>query len=112
MTQLGAIVRLIMLAACLVPFTNIRQVGSLLAFKPSLPAQTAPLPQEDDSEREEEVSKLRVSNVRPEKQLPDDRLLYMLPSVLNLGSPTGRVTPSAPSPLDPFRNGLGSPYRC
>lgn len=112
MTQLGAIVRLIMLAACLVPFTNIRQVGAVLAFKPALPVQTAPQPQEDDSEREEEVSKLRVSNLRLEKQLPDDQLLYTLPPILSLGPPAGWATCSAPSPLDPFRNGLGSPYRC
>jgi hypothetical protein len=32
MTRLGLIVRLLMLAACLVPFTSVRQVAAAFAF--------------------------------------------------------------------------------
>jgi hypothetical protein len=114
MAHLGLIVRLIMLAACLVPFTNIRQVGAILAHKPAAPSQTMPAQQEeDDSEREEQAgSKERAAHPRLERQLPSEQLLDVLPPILTLGPAAGRVARSAPTPLDPFRNGLGSPYRC
>ena len=112
MAHLGLIVRLIMLTACLVPFTNIRQVGAILALKPVAPTQTAPVSQEDDSEREEQPGgRERAAHPRLERQLPDEQLLYVLPPVLAMAA-AGRVARSAPTPLDPFRNGLGSPYRC
>jgi hypothetical protein len=113
MTHLGFVIRLLMLAVCLVPFTNIRQVGAILALKPVAPAQTAPMSQEDDSEREEQPGgRERASHLRLEGQLPDEQLLYVLPPVLIAGASTIRSARRAPSPLDPFRNGLGSPYRC
>jgi hypothetical protein len=113
MTHLGFVVRLLMLAACLVPFTNIRQVGAILALKSVVPTQTAPMSQEDDSEREEQPSgRERAAHLRVEGQSLDEQLLYVLPPILTAGSSVARSARPAPSPLDPFRNGLGSPYRC
>jgi len=113
MTQLGYTVRFLMLAACLVPFTSIRQVGAILALKPAVPTQTAPLSQEDDTEREEQPgSRERASHLRLDGPLPDQQLLSVLAPVLTPDSSDSRSARPAPAPLDPFRNGLGSPYRC
>jgi hypothetical protein len=113
MARLGLIVRLLMLAACLVPFTSTRQAGALLALAPSVPVQDSPAPQEDDSEREEESSgkeKQKASRMRLEHRAGSGQHHDRVP-------PT--AAPSLPKkpthilhPLDPFRNGLGSPYRC
>jgi hypothetical protein len=113
MTRTGFIARLVMIAACLVPFTSTRQAGALLALKPTVPVQSAPVPQEDDSEREENRAgqeKERAAQARPDQRPSPGRLLYALPSIESL-SP--RAAPrAAPAPTDHFRNGLGSPYRC
>lgn len=113
MTRAGTIVRIVMIAACLVPFTNIRQVGAALAFKPTLPVQTAPTSEEDDSEREEQAgSRERAVQPRLDRNECDQRALFVFPpgSTLALFRLPGTLPVS--SPLDHFHNGLGSPYRC
>ena len=83
MSRIGFIVKVFMLVACIVPFTSTRQAGALLALDPTVPVQNVPAPQEDDSERSEQVGKVRIIAAAT-------------------GSPVGRArigssTPSGPS---------------
>src|SRR5262245_54519323 len=113
MTRLGLIVRLLMLAACLVPFTSTRQAGALLALAPSAPTQNAPASQEDDTGREEESSgkeKQKASRPRLEHHASSCQYPERIPVIASLSPPQ---KPSIDvRPVDHFRNGLGSPYRC
>ena len=112
MSRLGAIVRFLMLAACLVPFTNTRQaVGAfapLVPLAPAAPASEAPVGGEDD-ERETDV-KGRLATAGRHRP-PARELTGTLPPAHALNLPS-RVRPTPPVPADPFRNGLGTPYRC
>ena len=113
MTRFGFIVRLFMMAACLVPFTSTRQVGALLALAPTAPTQNAPAPQEDDSERSEQIGREKDRSSRPRL---DSRLGLQCiicsrsRSIHRIESPV--EAGAGPAPVDPFRNGLGSPYLC
>lgn len=112
MTRFGFIVQLLMMAACLVPFTSTRQVGALLALAPTAPAQNVPAPQEDDSERSEQNGREKDRSLRPrlDSRLASNHHLFAFPSIHG-SSP--RLKPVAgPAHVDHFRNGLGSPYRC
>jgi hypothetical protein len=112
----GLLLRLAMIALCLWPFSGPRQVAGTFGF--SLPpialaqVPNAPSNEEEESEAAEDGknAKNRVasaSEFRPE--VPP--VGFWLPFV-SAPAPI-RVTSSAcPSPADPFRNGLGSPYRC
>jgi hypothetical protein len=116
MTQLGAIVRLLMLFACLVPTTGTRKAlaAPLGLPAPTLPAPIAPAEEEDTRQQSEEETacneKLRSRTshfvvARPFTEHP--------PFTLSSLSATRHVVPGpAPSPADPFRNGLGCPFRC
>lgn len=114
MVRVGAIVRLLMLVACLVPFTSPRQASA--AFAPSSAALPAPVeserPQEEtDTQRlEEEVAvKAGVRAVQPRTDSPPGSLTFAFPNL----APFSRLSAvSTPVRVDPFRNGLGSPYRC
>jgi hypothetical protein len=112
MTRFGFIVQLFMIAACLVPFTSTRQVGALLALGPTGPAQNAPAPLEDDSERSEQNGREKDRSSRPRldpRPASNRHLLALLPP---RGS-SPRFKPLAgPASVDHFRNGLGSPYLC
>jgi hypothetical protein len=110
MTRFGFIVRTLMLAACVVPFTSTRQAGALLALAPTAPIQTAPAPQEDDSERSEQVGKVRLTRLRLDHRLGARGFVQLLPPVHR---PQSRIKTMARSlPVDHFNNGLGSPYLC
>jgi hypothetical protein len=112
MTRFGFIVQLFMIAACLVPFTSTRQVGALLALAPTAPAQNAPAPQEDDTERTEQNGreKDRSLRLRLDSRSGSNHRLLAVPPVHG-SSP--RLKPVAGlAPVDHFRNGLGSPYLC
>jgi hypothetical protein len=112
MTRLGFIVQLFMIAACLVPFTSTRQVGALLALAPTAPAQNAPAPLEDDSERSEQKGREQDRSSRPRldpRAGSNRHLRALLPAL----GPCRCLKPlPGPAPVDHFRNGLGSPYRC
>jgi hypothetical protein len=113
MTRSGLIVRLLMLSACLVPFTSARQAGALFALAPTAPVPNAPTPQEDDAEREEESNgkeKQKASRPRLEHRAGSGHHLDRVPPIACLCLPKKPTLIS--HPLDPFRNGLGSPYRC
>jgi hypothetical protein len=121
MSRVGAAIRLLMLAACLVPFTSPRAAAAALALAPP-PAAPLPAPAdgpaeseqapEDDTEREEQAggSKHAARAAHPAAGRPS------APSAGH-AFPTRSPTISAPAEFprvaaDPFRNGLGSPYRC
>ena len=113
MSRLGAIVRYLMLAACLVPFTNTRQAAGALAplvpLTPVAPAADFPAGEEDD-ERETDAKE----HAAPAKHRPPAReLTDLLPPACaaHLHHPS-RVRTTPPVAADPFRNGLGTPYRC
>lgn len=116
MVRFGAIVRFLMLVVCLVPFTSTRQVEIALApyvpLAPVLPVSEAPSPvNEEDDERETDGKERLAAQAK-----------HRPPVREQIGSLPGPHTahPSHPSPVrttppvaaDPFRNGLGSPYRC
>jgi hypothetical protein len=110
MARVARIVQLFMLAACVVPFTSPRQAGALFGLRPVAPIQNAPAPQEDDSEKTEEVARAKDRSSRPRVDSCSNRLLHLLPLIVC--APPGREVPAAQAPVDHFRNGLGSPYRC
>ncbi len=116
MLRFGAIVRLLMLAACLVPFTSQRQaVGALSPYvpltplAPVAPANEAPVSEEDD-ERENDA---RGHSAAPAKHRTAREASGLLPPGFAT-HPTRfiRVRGTPPVAADPFCNGLGSPYRC
>lgn len=112
MTRFGFIVRLFMFSACLVPFTSTRQAEALLALAPTAPIQTAPAPQEDDSERVEQAGREKERTTRPRLGLlsGNDRAPHLVPLAPRFKHRLKAI--AGPAPLDHFRNGLGSPYRC
>jgi hypothetical protein len=114
MLRFGAIVRFFMLTACLVPFTSERQMaGALTPIIPlslaSFAGETVPVSEEDD-ERETDPKELSAAAAKhhaarePNAVLPHNFAARPARSLL------ARATP--PAPVDHFRNGLGSPYRC
>ena len=110
MNRIRFIVKVFMLVACIVPFTGTRQVGALLALNPTVPIQSVPAPQEDDSERSEQVGKVRLARLRLDHRLGARGMDHLLPPVHRPQSPIKTVARSLP--VDHFNNGLGSPYRC
>ena len=110
MSRIGFIVKVFMLVACIVPFTSTRQAGALLALNPTVPVQNVPAPQEDDSERSEQVGKIRITRLRLDHRLGVRGLVHLLPPVHRPQSPIETISRSLP--VDHFNNGLGSPYRC
>ena len=105
-----------MLVACLVPFTSARQAAAFAIASPVAPAvpvtpTPAPVQEEEENEREEEAASKEKARTAP---LPASRastvssqLLYAHPF-----TPHGTSATRSPSPVDPFRNGLGCPFRC
>ena len=113
MPRFGAIVRFLMILLCAVPFTSVQQAGIALApgvpFAPSGQAPTsAPTNEEDDERESAGSSRLCDPAKRPLVRERTDCLSAVHTSHLFLLPP--RTTP--PVAADPFRNGLGSPYRC
>jgi hypothetical protein len=114
MARPGAILRLLAVLLCLLPFGTVRQAGG--KFAPArapfaLPGE-APAPAEEEDERETAVAKERLTSPA-RSRLPACRptgTLLPLPAAPRLPAPGER--PSSPFDADPFRNGLGSPYRC
>lgn len=116
MLSVGAIVRFLMLAVCLVPFTSARQTLAILAPQvsptPGGPTNEAPIPGgEEDDERETDAKERVVAQAKHRSAAREQ--IGCLPRAhaahfVHLSDV--RTTP--PVAADPFRNGLGSPYRC
>ena len=114
MNRVGAIVCFLMLAACLVPFTNTRQAAGALApfvpLAPATPASEAAGGEEDDAR--EADAKERLGAQAKHRPLVRE-LIDTLPPAHAAHLPfTSRVRATPPVAADPFRNGLGTPYRC
>jgi hypothetical protein len=118
MSRVAVFVRWLMLLACLVPFTSPRQASAALAPSPNAPVvPAAPVSsgEEDETERAENErseegsqAKARAAQHRADR-LPAPFVRIAFPTTAPVCALTS-VT--CPSPADPFRNGLGSPYRC
>ena len=116
MTRFGAIVRLLMLFACLVPAAGTRKaVAAPLGLPaPIAPAPVAPAEEEDTRQQSGEETackeklRYRVSHFLVARPFTEH------PPITLASRPTRtHVVPCpAPSPADPFRNGLGCPFRC
>ncbi|MCI0701600.1 MAG: hypothetical protein L0241_11005 [Planctomycetia bacterium] len=118
MTRLCAIVRLLMVATCLVPFTSARQAEGALApvipLAPSAPMSEAPAPvrEEDENERETD-GKERLQAAHTQRRAPVREQIATLPSThASHRTRFSEVQVSPIVPVDHFCNGLGSPYRC
>ena len=115
MASVGAIVRFLMLAVCLMPFTSIRQAAGALAPHVPLtlggPVNEAPAPvSEEDDERETDGKQRPTA---PAKHRPAAReQTASLPRVHTALTSRPSCERRTPRAADPFRNGLGSPYRC
>jgi hypothetical protein len=116
MVRFGAIVRFLMLAVCLVPFTSVRQAEAALApfvpGAPSGPVNEAPAPvNEEDDERETDGKERLAAQAKHRPAVREQ--IGSLPRATS-AHPSRRspVRTTPPVPADPFRNGLGSPYRC
>ena len=113
MTRVGVIVRLLMLLACAVPFTSARQAWAAInpkAATPASPAPFVPIQEEEDTEREEAAGGKEKARTSPPPHHPRAVRFQTLhsghaPRLLT-------VIPTSPAPIDPFRNGLGCPFRC
>lgn len=114
MTSPVSKIRCLMLAAVLVPFTNTQQLELALLTGTPTPTQNSSLPvqKEDETEREGKGGKenTRLSTARTNPNSETLRISVHFPPIAS--APPRSSIPSAPAPHDPFRNGLGSPYRC
>jgi hypothetical protein len=120
MRRLELLIQVLMLVVCLVPFTSTRQAAIVCApllppapIEPmgnSEPIQGQP---EDDIEREEQndgKAKTRLSHQRWGQEADPPRCSHRLSPGRSTPHHLG-LAPALASP-DPFRNGLGTPYRC
>jgi hypothetical protein len=117
MAQFGAIVRCLMVLLCLVPFLSAQQMSQAFAHSlpsaPLVPLSEAPAPvNEEDDERATEVKERLAAQSR--HRAPLRHQIGSLPRA-HVACHSPRSSDSrlpSPSDPDPFRNGLGSPYRC
>jgi hypothetical protein len=108
--------RLLLVAVCLWPFAGARQLANTFGF-PLTPAAfagqlpSAPVGEEEENERAEDA-KGRIGQ-RTEYRPDPPQIAPRLPSVASTRTfASDRTSSACLSPADPFRNGLGTPYRC
>jgi len=107
-----------MVAACLVPFTGARQAQGVLAplipLAPSTPLSEAPAPvrEEDENERETADGKERLASHTQRRVLVREQTGNLPAAHASHYTRFSQVQVSPPVQVDPFCNGLGSPYRC
>jgi hypothetical protein len=131
MSWAGALVRLLMLGTCLVPFTSPRQAAAVLALPNPAPdpppagpqglVGSQQHPEEDVLQEGGRGGKQRVGvkqvggscAARPAAPTHDPAPTRLVLPAFPARPPVGAPHPGpAPRPTDPFRNGLGAPYRC
>lgn len=116
MLRVSLLARCLMAFLCLVPFASARQTGLALApcapLVPLSPANQAPAPgsEEDDERETAELRERLAAQVRHRQPLP--HRIDLLPLARDFRAATHPHSPTSPFDADPFRNGLGSPYRC
>lgn len=105
----GLALRLLLVAACVLPFSGVASAAPLRSIAPAGNSPTAPVGPQDERE-EEQVSEERAAQ-KPHDRHPGPFATSSLLPVLRpvRPSPSG---PSRPTAADPFRNGLGTPFRC
>jgi hypothetical protein len=113
MVRISELVRFLMLLTCLVPFASARQVGMTIApGMPLAPINQAPVPvSEEEDERQTSEIKERIA-AQARQRVPDRWRVGTMPTAHTAraaASPTYAYSPFDP---DPFRNGLGTPFRC
>lgn len=107
----GLVLRLVMVAACAFPFAGNRSTAALL----SLPVAGNQLPSSPVRESEEEESeRSEDAKVRPGQRTEAPHTATIAPSVRLTFAPCrlNCAYSDFSNPADPFRNGLGTPYRC
>src|SRR5262245_25937479 len=103
--------RFVMIAVCAVPFTGLRAYATALqAPAPAGQFPTSPVSSEEEENERTEDAKQRVGH-RAEHRPDPPRFVSQFP-VAASASPVRITSHACPAPADPFRNGLGSPYRC
>ncbi len=114
MPSLGAIFRTFMLIACLVPFTSAQQAaGALAPILPVVPVGNAPVAPVNEEDDEREVDgKERVSSPSRHYSPVREPVERFAPAHASNRSHLTRARAVPPVSEDPFRNGLGTPYRC
>ena len=116
MAHAGAIIRVLMLLLCVVPFASARQAGSafapILPRLPLAPVSGAPAPVEEEDERETSERQERLHANSRQRAFSRTWVGNQLIKRHPLSAPQVSARPAAPFDADPFRNGLGSPYRC
>jgi hypothetical protein len=121
-TLLGLALRLLLVAVCAIPFANPRRLAAALYIPPpavalggQLPSAPSPVSEEDEIERHGDIrareaagrSDRRTDRARSGTRSGRDTL--PLKQRLSHLSHFGTLRPAA---ADPFRNGLGTPFRC
>lgn len=112
----GATFRLFVLALCLVPFTSAQRAAGVLApllHIPLLSAGTADVPVgEEEDEREGAAGKERWAAPTRHRAPLRELVTALPPAHAPHQTHLLRPVPTPPVAADPFRNGLGTPYRC
>lgn len=110
---IARLLRLLVAVSCIVPCAALRAsfapVGSVSA---PAPAPQAPLNEEDETERQvlSEVLAAESRRVRLPEQIPTATRCLARTHTANAHRQLS--VRDGPRPEDPFRNGLGTPYRC
>jgi hypothetical protein len=109
-------VRLLMLVACLVPFSGARQavaaVAPLVPLAPLAPSgPEAPAPLEEDDERETD-GKERLGASARHRPAAREHVATLPATHVARRAVALHVRTTPLVPVDHFRNGLGTPYRC
>ena len=112
MLRVAELVRLLMILACVLPFPAARQV--VLVCAPGVPLapgseREAPGGEEDD---ERSTADARLSSQQSARRTARPPAGCLPPGHVSHPTHRARAGLPAPAPLDPFRNGLGTHYRC
>jgi len=112
-SPLNVALRLVLAVACLFPFASPRAFAGVLVSQ-SDREQRSNSPFDEDDENERSGEELRDAVPRTERR-PDLRVLpSMRLTMPHSAYPSGHRRTSQVHSIaeDPFRNGLGTPYRC
>lgn len=104
------LLQLVMAASCLLPLTNPRALASLSKTSDSGTMPNRPIQEEDESERSD--AEQRDAELRVDRRFDHRSTNRQLENIPLAGSFRKVHRGSLESRQDPFRNGLGTHYRC
>lgn len=116
----GWALRLLLVAVCAIPFANPRRLATALYIPPpsvalggQLPTAPVPASEEDEIERHGEV-RSREASGRSERRQDEPRtsLNQSFSSLKQRLARQSHFSHLRSTAADPFRNGLGTPFRC